>query len=60
MFLNIILINYYDFRLDTVELNIISNHGHPDYTCLYRFRLEKILIIKFKTTDFIFFTGNYS
>ena len=23
-----------------VELEIVSNHGHPDYTCLYRFRVH--------------------
>ena len=23
-----------------VELEIFSNHGHPDYTCLYRFRVH--------------------
>jgi len=27
-------------KLDTVELNILSNHGHPEYTCLYRFRVH--------------------
>ena len=23
-----------------VELKVLSNHGHPDYTCLYRFRVH--------------------
>ena len=23
-----------------VELEITSNHGHPEYTCLYRFRVH--------------------
>ena len=23
-----------------IELVILSNHGHPDYTCLYRFRVH--------------------
>ena len=30
-------------RFDTVELTILSNHGHPEYTCLYRFRLVTFL-----------------
>ena len=25
--------------VNTIRLDIISNHGHPDYTCLYRFRV---------------------
>jgi len=29
-----------DIKLNTVELSILSNHGHPDYTCLYRFRVH--------------------
>jgi SUN domain-containing protein 1/2 len=24
----------------TVSLRVLSNHGHPDYTCLYRFRVH--------------------
>ena len=24
----------------TVELGILSNHGHPEYTCLYRLRVH--------------------
>ncbi|XP_023329207.1 SUN domain-containing protein 2 [Eurytemora carolleeae] len=27
-------------RFDTVELTILSNHGHPEYTCLYRIRVH--------------------
>ncbi|XP_075586796.1 uncharacterized protein LOC124490759 isoform X2 [Dermatophagoides farinae] len=27
---------------DMIELNVKSNHGHPDYTCLYRFRVHGI------------------
>eukprot|EP00092_Neocalanus_flemingeri_P040870 GFUD01044492.1.p1 GENE.GFUD01044492.1~~GFUD01044492.1.p1 ORF type:complete len:726 (+),score=199.58 GFUD01044492.1:51-2228(+) len=27
-------------RWQTVELTIHNNHGHPDYTCLYRFRVH--------------------
>ena len=23
-----------------IKLGIVSNHGHPDYTCLYRFRVH--------------------
>ena len=23
-----------------IELTIVSNHGHPEYTCLYRFRVH--------------------
>ena len=26
-----------------MELTILSNHGHPEYTCLYRFRLVTFL-----------------
>ena len=27
-------------RVDAVTLRVKSNHGHPDYTCLYRFRVH--------------------
>ncbi|OWA54766.1 SUN domain-containing protein 1 [Hypsibius exemplaris] len=27
-----------------VELRITSNHGHPEYTCLYRFRVHGLLV----------------
>jgi len=27
-------------RYDTVEISVHSNHGHPDYTCLYRIRVH--------------------
>ena len=27
-------------RVDAVTLKVKSNHGHPDYTCLYRFRVH--------------------
>ena len=27
-------------RVDAVTLRVRSNHGHPDYTCLYRFRVH--------------------
>jgi hypothetical protein len=23
-----------------VELSVLQNHGHPDYTCLYRLRVH--------------------
>ena len=26
-----------------IEVEIKSNHGHPEYTCLYRFRVHGIL-----------------
>jgi hypothetical protein len=26
--------------VSVVQLRILSNHGHPDYTCLYRFRVH--------------------
>jgi SUN domain-containing protein 1/2 len=25
-----------------IELEIKSNHGHPEYTCLYRFRVHGV------------------
>lgn len=25
---------------ELIELKVVSNHGHPDYTCLYRFRVH--------------------
>lgn len=30
-------------RYDTVEIAVHSNHGHPDYTCLYRIRVHGTL-----------------
>ena len=27
-------------RWRVVELSVHNNHGHPDYTCLYRFRVH--------------------
>ena len=27
-------------RLRTLCVQVISNHGHPDYTCLYRIRVH--------------------
>ncbi|XP_014276375.1 uncharacterized protein [Halyomorpha halys] len=32
----------YDKTIDLVELKVESNHGHPEYTCLYRFRVHGI------------------
>lgn len=32
----------YDKTIDLVELKVESNHGHPEYTCLYRFRVYGI------------------
>jgi SUN domain-containing protein 1/2 len=29
-----------DEPYQTLRLRIVSNHGHPDYTCLYRFRVH--------------------
>ncbi|CAH0517194.1 unnamed protein product [Peronospora belbahrii] len=26
--------------IDGITLEVLSNHGHPDYTCLYRFRVH--------------------
>ncbi|CAI5714338.1 unnamed protein product [Hyaloperonospora brassicae] len=26
--------------IDGIVLDVLSNHGHPDYTCLYRFRVH--------------------
>lgn len=33
-----------DQGFNTVELNVLSNHGHPDYTCLYRLRVHGVLV----------------
>jgi SUN domain-containing protein 1/2 len=30
-----------NFKL--IEVEIKSNHGHPEYTCLYRFRVHGLL-----------------
>lgn len=27
-------------RLTYIELKVLSNYGHPEYTCLYRFRVH--------------------
>lgn len=27
-------------KFQYIELVVLSNHGHPDYTCLYRFRVH--------------------
>jgi len=27
-------------QFDSLEFNILSNHGHPDYTCIYRLRVH--------------------
>ena len=32
--------------LELVELKVLSNHGHPVYTCLYRFRVHGTLPAK--------------
>ena len=37
-----------DTTFPFIELRITSNHGHPDYTCLYRFRVHGLLV---KRTD---------
>lgn len=29
-----------DQPYQVVRLKVLSNHGHPDYTCLYRFRVH--------------------
>ena len=29
-----------DSLFDTIALDVLSNHGHPDYTCIYRFRVH--------------------
>ena len=31
-----------DKPFDRVRLRILSNHGHPEYTCLYRFRVHGV------------------
>jgi len=31
-----------DQPFQSVSLRILSNHGHPDFTCLYRFRVHGI------------------
>lgn len=34
------VINYTNEPYKIVELNIASNHGNPNYTCLYRIRVH--------------------
>eukprot|EP00633_Aureoumbra_lagunensis_P007636 CAMPEP_0197317970 /NCGR_PEP_ID=MMETSP0891-20130614/49202_1 /TAXON_ID=44058 ORGANISM="Aureoumbra lagunensis, Strain CCMP1510" /NCGR_SAMPLE_ID=MMETSP0891 /ASSEMBLY_ACC=CAM_ASM_000534 /LENGTH=422 /DNA_ID=CAMNT_0042808197 /DNA_START=1135 /DNA_END=2403 /DNA_ORIENTATION=- len=29
-----------DHPIDLISLEVLSNHGHPDYTCVYRFRVH--------------------
>ncbi|KAF5290584.1 hypothetical protein FQR65_LT11535 [Abscondita terminalis] len=32
--------NVHDLSFHIIELKIVSNHGNPNYTCLYRFRVH--------------------
>jgi SUN domain-containing protein 1/2 len=31
-----------NYIFQAVELSVLSNHGHLDYTCIYRFRVHGI------------------